>query len=926
MKSLLQIIIVALCLLTLPIHASPTYLEWQPPHLANEQNNLKTRFSATSKHRNSSLTVKTQIQLTSQAYQQFVVCAEHVASDTPAFVMPLDEEERKTYSYQLVITEPETTLELLHPKACTVDNGTYPYHFLDLVHSEKPFLAIENSPKDGKKKESFSGAGLPPSQHQPTEITFSGGVGYGFDDDQQHKKRPPWMSFQTSDPYSLMLLPTLKLPEELRHFLPGTGLYYDLMEQLGYGEDINIVLRVDGNDPVSIPVHRSERAELVEHMTSATALMNWLAPRLNGREELVSRLLDMQTYLGAGATDAEKEFLQAVEKQLAAVLEQTDKEFTLELETYSLMAAMADANENKPAGFVPASGPDTDIVYEGDEVASLMHQYGGKKKGCASRGACGSGTGSTGSTGSSDRSIPRNRSTDREGDSSEHDGLGPYVWRQEGSASNQTTPVVFKIFGGRSTETRMTVANGIVGFEYFNDYQQEFYINPPATFIVQVIHDETSSNNEEDHKTNVVLINIDSDRRYTEKYFSYISKCFRHLRGCVDSNTKARTIDRIDELSTTEEYKPNFTPLYDFIEKGYSVRKEHLKSLWFEVRKLYMAQLPGYLQWGLLNWSWKYNNDRELAENVREQIKRVYKSKREVDEILVRAGLKSTVIDGEIDKKNRMYVQHLGASTVVEPVAIALRLGDLLPLFCWSTDLTGGAGGAGLQNTQRIEAMIDPVILTTGFSGDVWHAFLMCRANNFCLHITNGDAEPAHMNIDELQKYMGKGKNERKITGAISVRRLLGAYGIDYEIHEREVTRFIRELCREKWIYKPYDHNCMTFCMKIFEATNLNVSSYLTGVHSPKCIITSLAREPDHRRALFCYDDKTGKTNDDENLAIIPDILREHANTRINPRSPANSIINFICRSGFAVCAVAGAWFIYTYAQEYIENYQSYAD
>lgn len=44
-----------------------------------------------------------------------------------------------------------------------------------------------------------------------------------------------------------MALPALRLPEGLRDFIPGTRLYFDLLEQLGYSEEINIILRTDGH-------------------------------------------------------------------------------------------------------------------------------------------------------------------------------------------------------------------------------------------------------------------------------------------------------------------------------------------------------------------------------------------------------------------------------------------------------------------------------------------------------------------------------------------------------------------------------------------------------------------------------------------------------------------------------------------------------
>lgn len=897
MKSLTQILTVALYLLTLQTHASPTYLEWQLPHLTNRQSNLKTRFSATPEHPDTLLTGEKQIQLISQPHQHFVICAEYVAYDTPAIIIPLEDGERQTYRYQLVTTEQETTLGLLHPSTCAVDSDTYPYHFLGLLHSEKPFLAIQGRLKDNNKKENSSGGGLPPSQPQPSVFTFSSGGGFGLDDDQQYKKCPPWVPFQTSAPYSLMLLPILKLPEELRNFLPNTGFYYDLMEQLGYGEEINIVLRVEGNEPVNIPLHRSEREELVKHMANAPTLMNWLAPRLNGREELVSWLLDIQTYSGEDDTAEEKEFLEAVEKQLSIVLEQSDTEFSLELETYSLMAAVADANQSYSEELVPTSRPDTKTIYDGTEVAAFVHQYGQKQsKGTSS--SCDTNY-SDGEEGD-DNGAQRNLSGNQKGDNSGRDDLKPNAGEDNAGDSN-TVPIVFKVFGGNSGRARIKVANGIIGFNYFSDSRKEPYINPEVTFVVQVLDNKDSSNNKDDRNANVVLIDL-KDQRYLneiqeierrEKPFPFIYICLERLKECVDQNSSCSTINIIHKTSETEAYKPAFTPLYiEFDDRKESLIEKHLISLWGEVQKLYLTKLPDYLKsqrtgWSFLGWprdlKWRYRDkDKYLKIEVLAEIITTFKFQEDINSVLVRAGLKSNRVVGKVSRGNALYRLQADAAKPYGQLINALRSVGMLPACISVSDLTICTGYAlTLESINLfISGMHDPVILTINSIGGAWHALLLFHCSRtiendmssfFCLHITNGDSKPCYMSEEVTKIYL----QQKEITGAISVKGLMRAYNVDYDIHKKRIENLYRELASSPWeTYEPEKHNCMTFCMKIFEETNLDITGYMTDIHSPQLIILSLSQHETHLSSLFCYN--SWPIRNKLNKDIIPEFARDY--------------------------------------------------
>ncbi len=453
-------------------------------------------------------TDKKWVRLTSQPYQNFVICADRVASETPAFIT-LAEDGKQTYSYQLTITEPETTLEILHPKTCTVDNSIYPYHFLDLLHSEKPFLAVEGKPEYIRQNTSTNnGGGLPPS-FLPSEGTIltEGGGGFSFDDDQQHKKRPPWIPFQTSDAYSLMVLPALRLPEGLRDFIPGTRLYYDLLDQLGYSEEINIILRTDGHKPVSIPVRRDECSELAEYMTSAPALLNWLTSKLNGREQLVDLLLDVQTHFDGSDTASEKEFLEAVEKQLASVLEQNDSEFNLQFELDWLESLTRKEQ-------IHDSVPDIGVIYDGGEISKLLHQGMNGQGSIQKRGNTPSSTGQqssdAGSSGRQDRVNKTGFSSEEEGGQSGQADKGDGSVnndRQKDTAQDQGNETVDILFLGPFSTGKTSLINAILGYEKLQNIQDAPTLEEdPVVTVSQVRFRSLIGTGHEDNPTSEFVI------------------------------------------------------------------------------------------------------------------------------------------------------------------------------------------------------------------------------------------------------------------------------------------------------------------------------------------------------------------------------------------------------------------------------------
>ena len=439
------------------------YLEWQPPQLTNGQDNLKTRFWAKPKQPDTVPTSRKQIQLTSSSpYQRFVVCADSVASDTPAFITPFEENWKQAHYHELLTMEPSTRLELLLPKACNVDEDSYPYHFLGLLHSDKPFLAVEGKPT-GQKQKKTTNNGLMPSPPHTSGTVIPIGGGYGADDDDLQRKRPPWLPFQSSGAYSLMVLPALKLPEQLQGYLPDNRLYYELLDQLGYGGEITIILRVQGHKPASISITRYERSELAEKMTSATKLLDWLAPKLNGREDLVVWLLDLQTHFSGNDTEAETEFLEAVEKQLAIVLEQNDNEFIFDFEKRTLIN-----NTQLLDGLSPNTAPATpDQISHNSKVNQWIKKCPIGKYPQQNQASQCLGLGDQ-SSGAQSHSSTSAGSDNLGGDANKHQVINNDEERTgDRNAVSTSTPEVTITFVGNNNTGKSTLANLLLGFTHF---------------------------------------------------------------------------------------------------------------------------------------------------------------------------------------------------------------------------------------------------------------------------------------------------------------------------------------------------------------------------------------------------------------------------------------------------------------------------
>ena len=170
---------------------------------------------------------------------------------------------------------------------------------------------------------------------------LSGGFGPGEEDDQRHQRRP-WMPMQASHAFSYTLLPNLKLPEGFENDIPDLRSWYYLLDILPKKESGTLRFQSHNQPPVDSHLDFHDYQDLLRHMkASSEGLLNWLAPKISGRESLIHLLLDLQQFIINGSSVAGLAGFNKIKYQLAALLEQHDKEFNKELETEVLQSTLA---------------------------------------------------------------------------------------------------------------------------------------------------------------------------------------------------------------------------------------------------------------------------------------------------------------------------------------------------------------------------------------------------------------------------------------------------------------------------------------------------------------------------------------------------------------------------------------------------------
>ena len=317
-----------------------------------------------------------------------------------------------------------------------------------------------------KKKAStrFDGfSGLAGAPFQPGEqATDLYGDGYpSLDDNDEDFKRPPYFPARQKGDFTLTLLPVLRIPSDWRSILSGNHWLHWVMGETDYESGLTLHVSFNGEPSSVITISQAEYQQMAEHLGDAHKLLQWLAPKLSGREAFVRMLLEMAEQL----PKAEETTRENIEKQIAALVEWPDQQLNLEFEWQQLGQALAgidnlDLSEDRK--------PDTGTVYEGEEVERFIQQMPlfnwWRRESFQGQAGSDSNGGSQGGAGSSPaKKDIVNNDSDEQGDGYGNERTDAAY--QAGTGSGKR-PVSIVLFGKMSTG-KSSIADRLIGFEHF---------------------------------------------------------------------------------------------------------------------------------------------------------------------------------------------------------------------------------------------------------------------------------------------------------------------------------------------------------------------------------------------------------------------------------------------------------------------------
>ena len=285
--------------------------------------------------------------VTGRVGQQFVLCAGDVSSDDFTQTSVVAE---ISHLHTLTLTKNAGVLSINNGEACPEWlTSQYPYDMAQQILSTEPFIATrKKEPRSNYRNEERQLSALPSNPFEPKDnalVTLTGG-GSGFDDHEDFK-RPPFMPVPDKAIANLILLPTLNIPANWRDYLSFAGLYNWLTDQSEEQPGLTLLVRFDGQPPITLRVSQAEYPEMAGHLLNARQLLRWLAPKLNGREAFIQQLMDMADAIGDTLPLWDVDTLSEVQRQLMIVLEQPDTEFSLEFEKHWLYQSLSAAMSNR---------------------------------------------------------------------------------------------------------------------------------------------------------------------------------------------------------------------------------------------------------------------------------------------------------------------------------------------------------------------------------------------------------------------------------------------------------------------------------------------------------------------------------------------------------------------------------------------------
>ncbi|WP_422411509.1 MULTISPECIES: GTPase domain-containing protein [unclassified Endozoicomonas] len=321
---------------------------------------------------------------------------------------------------------------------------------------------LNDLPVRKKKKKSGQSVSLPglaglPFPEEKRESEQYGG-GYLGHDDGDSFKRPPYFPFQNKGDFTLTLLPVLRIPSDWRSYLPGNHWFHWVMGEPDPVSGVTLHIRFNGSSPSVMQLSQAEFRQLKAYMGSSQQLLQWLAPKLSGREAFIHFFMDMT----AGLSEQDEGSRQQIEKQIGTLAEWPDHEFNLEFEWEQLGRTLTGSDSVKD--MTAGHEPDTVTIYEGEDINKLIYQamfswlWGSEKTGA--RGS-GSGNRAGSSQGGAERSGVGGNAQDDE--NSERFLLD----QMQAMSEIYSSPTLRVVFAGMQDVGKSSLGNRLIGWEPF---------------------------------------------------------------------------------------------------------------------------------------------------------------------------------------------------------------------------------------------------------------------------------------------------------------------------------------------------------------------------------------------------------------------------------------------------------------------------
>ena len=283
-------------------------------------------------------------------FQSFTLCARQIETDANLSELVAISEEIRTSTVILQDGVANFTITGGIPCSQEVSAGLG-YHWRQIIYSDQPFMVTQRlnaPPAKPPPKKIISGAYPVTGMLFPDKTLNEPGVIYGSggtDEDDPFQKRPPFLPMPDKSDFSLTLLPVLRLASDWRHSLPGTQWWHWLLGEPDQEAGITLQLRYRGQPPLILRVSQVEFKEFSKHLLNVRQLLQWLAPKLNGREAFICQLLEIADKAPYTSLPLDEETRYRFQQQLMAVLEQPDTEFSLEFETRLLADSLSDLSQ-----------------------------------------------------------------------------------------------------------------------------------------------------------------------------------------------------------------------------------------------------------------------------------------------------------------------------------------------------------------------------------------------------------------------------------------------------------------------------------------------------------------------------------------------------------------------------------------------------